>query len=54
MENVATMSDVGLIMPMLLAYASVNQRFPSGPSAIPMGPAKGVGMANSAMTWSPG
>jgi hypothetical protein len=39
----------GVIRPIRSASPSENQTFPSGPSAIPSGPAFGVGTANSAM-----
>ena len=38
---------VGLIMAIRSAVPSVNQRFPSGPDVIPLGPAPAVGMGNS-------
>ncbi len=42
---------VGLIIPILLAPSSVNQRLPSGPAVIPSGPELAVGMVNSVMAW---
>ena len=38
---------VGLISPILLACYSVNQRLPSGPAVIRLGPALEVGVGNS-------
>ena len=42
---------VGLIIPILSAHCSVNQRLPSGPAVIPSGLALAVGTANSVMAW---
>ena len=42
---------VGLIIPIWLAPASVNQRLPSGPAVIPEGDASAVGSGNSVMAW---
>ena len=39
------------ITPILLAAASVNQRLPSGPTAIPTGWLEAVGVANSLIAW---
>src|SRR5690349_4055798 len=44
----------GLIIPMLLAERSANQRLPSGPALIPAGEALAVGTGNSAMAWVAG
>jgi hypothetical protein len=38
-----------VIRPILLANCSVNQRLPSGPTAMPHGPLWGVGTGNSMM-----
>src|SRR5262249_54893279 len=42
---------VGLIIPILLAASSVNQRLPSGPAAIPKGLELAVVVAKSAVAW---
>ena len=42
---------VGLIVPILLAPYSVNQRLPSGPAVIPSGTAVAVGSVKSVVAW---
>ena len=42
---------VGLIIPILPAFHSVNQRLPSGPAVMPYSPELAVGMVNSEMAW---
>jgi hypothetical protein len=44
------MTPDGVIRPICSPSSSVNQRFPSGPSAIPHGSLPAVGMLNSVTT----
>src|SRR5207245_7150545 len=44
----------GLIIPILTAENSLNQRLPSGPTVIAAGPELAVGVENSVMAWVAG